>query len=79
MKPSEIIRERGWCQGVSTDIHGRHCLWGAVQEATQRDIPTADKILAQLREAVGSNPIIWNDRRGRTADEVIAVLESVGL
>src|SRR5437773_5762918 len=30
MRAAQLLREKGWCQGFSSDINGRHCLIGAL-------------------------------------------------
>lgn len=73
MLPSDILRRDGWCQGQTVDEQGKRCLVGAIMD-------TASKDWGALYQAVGRRHIgyvQWNDARGRTAAEVIALLEEV--
>jgi len=88
MKPSEYIR-KGWCQGtlsrtedgtptyLSNDAPAKWCLMGAIQQAYDRDVvhnPVYEKLVSLLSEGVPN----WNDAPGRTQQEVIDLLESIG-
>ena len=90
-RAAEVLRQRGWCQGMfcaNLDGTGPVCLMGAVSVAggdgpnygfrgQRRDlhVAIADRVerSLDLRGSVAG----WNDAPGRTADEVIAVLERV--
>lgn len=88
MKAAEIIRERGWCQNRFEDSAGRVCAMGALKVAAgmPADImgavlpPAAFKARDRLQNHLnGRGPHKWNDDADRTADEVIAALESAAL
>jgi len=88
MRAAQIIRERGWCQGVACDETGAVCLVGAIYDIREKaaDIPyefaksepepaySAYKIM-ERRNQIGP----WNDEPRRTAEEVIAALEAAAL
>lgn len=77
---ARYIRRHGWIQGRMKDGKGRVCLLGAISEVTNvvdpRYIRLRDAVLAELQ----SLPItVWNDSPGRTKDEVLAVLDNIGV
>lgn len=64
-----LIRS-GWCQGA-LDTEGRHCLVEAMPVPTNRDV------VQLLEKRVGVHRLsAWNDAPGRTAEEVIALLDA---
>jgi hypothetical protein len=71
-----LLRERGWCQGRFHDSRGRSCAAGAIRVVTgDTDAELAAR--RALRRVVGGEAIaLWNDKIGRTAEEVITALES---
>ena len=78
MKPSEAIKQYGWCQNRFRGIDGEYCLSRVVAEYSPE----------QYRRVLDAIPfsieyikclIDYNDTPGRTKEEVIALLESVGL
>lgn len=74
MKPSQLLRERGWCQGAYQTTDGRCCLVEALIK-TERTGDTGTFLRNHLRTPFLTE---WNDAPGRTADEVIAALEAIG-
>lgn len=73
-----LIEEKGWRQGVRLDSQTRLCAGEALKKArTELDLPVG---LGEVFDAVmadGDCPItLWNDRRGRTKEEVIERLQS---
>jgi hypothetical protein len=77
------LRERGWCRGTLVDGARRHCLLGAIDEAAHR-IRTPEVALdlgnacLAVERYLGTPDIAnWNDAAGRTADQVVALLEAV--
>jgi hypothetical protein len=88
LNAAELIRTRGWCQDRAVTPDGRLCLIGALVVANSRvsvaamigsSYPLAHEALNRLRCAVLQSPGRWNDAPGRTAAEVIALLEQVAL
>jgi hypothetical protein len=81
---AEAIRARGWCQGAPVAPGGELCLIGAVMEASgSSGAPISFshpcwQALERLGRAV-PQPVTWNDAPGRTAADVIALLEKVAL
>lgn len=82
-----LIRERGWAQHDYESDDGRLCLLGAMNVAytgascaPQGETPTlasARKSRDYLVAATGHPyPDNWNDREGRTKEEVISALET---
>ena len=76
-----MLLERGWCQGRSFAVssqEGACCILGAVQiAASASDEPSLGfgRAVHELSVRTVSGISVWNDRAGRTADEVIALLE----
>ena len=79
MKPSEIIRQRGWCQGAAENARGNVCLSRAIFFAYRDDSRACDALCKLLTEKLGVTTMWeWNDVKDRTMEEVIELLESVG-
>lgn len=72
---AEVLRCDGWTQGELTDANGCHCVLGAFYKAGCLAMPgAADQV---FRDHIGVGSLAaWNDREGRTAEEVIAALEA---
>ena len=74
MKPSELLRKHGWCQGTYQTLDGRCCVVEALLKSERHY-----EIGKRLRDHLGVEHLpTWNDTPGRTADEVIAALEAIG-
>lgn len=90
MKPSELLRQKGWCQEhAAIDRDGRpvnvqnssavaFCAWGAITACKGHCDPDQDDAICELYSDLGS-VVVWNDKPERTAEEVIAKLEEFGL
>lgn len=79
MKPSQLLREKGWCQGVGTDAQGQMCIMGCLLKASGHDAIQAVKLANKLRSSLDHLSLVrWNDAPGRTKEEVIAALEAIG-
>lgn len=79
---ADLLEEKGWCQEVSEDAQGRHCIGGAlVAVAGKRSGGSPVVFHAALyvlaKRVPGYTPSGWNDVPGRTAEEVIALLRRV--
>lgn len=86
MKPSELLEQKGWCQGaMARNRKGfrcgfddpkatQFCLTGALYRA---DAYTHE-VFFFLRSHIGESFTEWNDAAGRTKEEVIALLKRVG-
>jgi hypothetical protein len=78
-KAANVIRERGWCQGVYEKEDGRCCALGAVNVIdAQSDDPSPAYIgVEELRLTIGTGAVArWNDEPNRTEAEVITALEA---
>ena len=82
-----VLDERGWCQNNNENADGTVCALGAINVAITGDPdPEAwlplDKLLFEnvchvLVQAAGIKDVFitrWNDREGRTVDEVKAAM-----
>lgn len=77
MKPSELIRQKGWCQGDAYSPRGGLCMYAALVDG---HFDAKSKEFKALKKSINHESIvIWNDAPGRTAEEVIAKLEEFGL
>lgn len=91
LKAADLVRERGLAKGRQQDSEGRVCLHGAIciaatgQPHTYADAACeagdrvvgylVDQGVTYLRGCAGAAG--WNNKPERTADEVIAILETV--
>ncbi len=80
MKASEIIRQKGWCQFMGISRNGEVCL---VQAIDEMDDGAFNHHVQKIKDklGIGNESLLsqWNDAPERTKEEVIQVLESVGL
>lgn len=76
MDAAGLIRKEGWCQNSFGPTWGPSCLVGAIFKTAGVSQITADAVRAVTDHIGGESPMWWNDRPGRTAEEVIAALES---
>jgi hypothetical protein len=89
LRAHEIIEERGWCQQALQTADGRVCLEAAISIAAggaavlEDDCDTSegaarafDEMKRRVRFAPGENHRlwVWNDRPGRTKDEVLKLI-----
>lgn len=69
------IESHGWTQGEYQDRHGRVCAMGALsrvlREAHEPGNRAYEALTAEATRTVGYSIPHWNDRLGRTADDVI--------
>ena len=78
--PSELLR-RGWCQGETMRETApgmrQYCLFGAWTDVmASYDTPEWLEVRTVLVGVTGNaSQIMWNDTRGRTQAEVVAVSE----
>ena len=82
MKPSEIVRERGWIQGhfdspngVCVSVALSFSCHGTVMPCSGRCTDLGQRTYLAMNPAVGGSLICWNDVRGRTIEQVIALLQ----
>jgi hypothetical protein len=81
---ANIIRKRGWCQGHYQGHNESVCIVGAIHIASSGSIHKScldrinEVVISKLTARLdGRSPIAWNDKQGRTKDEVLDLLESV--
>lgn len=86
LKAAALIEKHGWCQNHYSSADGRLCILGAVKAALgipvgdEEDVnPIAEKACERIFDNVGVRAHFWNDRAGRTQDEVVAKLRAVAL
>lgn len=81
---ADVIRERGWVQHRIRDEKGRVCAVGAIDTVAAPLWPTGTGVrraaLRLLRLTADSSGRVysltsWNDRPGRTKEEVLALFE----
>ena len=74
---AELIRRCGWCQHELKDSDGRLCLLGALGDLHGR--PGESVARLWLYATAGTRHLgEWNDRPGRTVDEVLDLLKRAG-
>lgn len=86
MKPSELIKKKGWVQHVS-DCDDGYCILGAIWETcggfstekTTRAMKAVQNILDSRTDYLHVGIAAWNDEAGRTKRQVLAVLRKAGL
>lgn len=88
LRAAEVLRERGWCQDGICDQAGKAvCMMGALLVADGHDIgadnpigkPISDlyvRTTGTIERRVYNIPL-WNDKKERTAQQVITLLEEV--
>lgn len=79
MKPSELIRQRGWCQFHESQREDESPLttWEAMLECGLT--PVNDPRVKALCDSLPRGLVDWSLLPGRTAEQVIAKLEEVEL
>lgn len=73
---ANFIEKRKWIQGKYRNGKGGYCLVGAMISSCPHEWgPLYNQVEAKLIALYPeSNPIDWNDEKGRTKDEVLALL-----
>jgi hypothetical protein len=79
LKAADWLEEHGWCQGWMDDDRGRSCAMGAVWNVTKDMkiyVVAARRIgrAASIDYGSPSSVVRWNDKPGRTAEEVMAIM-----
>ena len=77
MLPSETIKMYGWIQGEVGSTEKGFCIVGAMDYASNNNLSYTDMRDAVV--AVHKDFVSWNNKPGRTKQEVIDLLVSVGL
>lgn len=81
LRAADVLETDGWCQLTGVDSKGRRCIVSALGLASGEGAGSgqlwAQANLAVLRQ-LGNDLLLsaWNDERGRTADEVTALLRA---
>lgn len=70
---ADYIERRGWSQFQSGRNDGPICMVSAIATVCVYSKPFA-RALEELKQALGADPMQWNDKPGRTQAEVIAAL-----
>ncbi len=73
LKAADYIEKHGWCQHILMDSKGRVCILGALGKVCVGDMTKENN---RLREFVGPCVASWNNKPGRTVEEVTALLRN---
>jgi hypothetical protein len=76
---ADLLATNGWIQGQPSDEHDRYCMAGALYAVTDAEgvyLAASQAVREHLNDldATSWGLVSWNDRAGRTAEQVIAVL-----
>lgn len=74
---AEYMREHGWCQGTLQNEQGQCCANGAMDKAIPSVTRFIDVQNAFYRELGIKSVTDWNDKPGRTQEEVLAVFDRI--
>lgn len=75
---ADLLERVGWCQGYLED-NGKVCMVGALRAAGMLRLGRGPyrELVARVSQQIGHcSWLQWNDRPGRTKEEVIAKLRS---
>lgn len=80
---AQIIRERGWVQGMAESDDGKCCLVRAVGiqlnprtlKPLHENLDDYMSAMSEIRKRLDIEPIRWNDHPDRTQEQVEALLE----
>ena|SRR5258706_4969251 len=85
LNAADYIDQNGWCQGI-TKLGKRVCLWGSLLAVTDglgktypETQPRAKSLYSKVTIHLGTSPAPWNDVKGRTKNEVTALLREIAL
>lgn len=82
LRAADYIEEHGWIQGNRTGSCGV-CLVGAIEMVSNGKITIASAEgyylpdVARVSKVVGCDAWIWNDRNGRTKEQVVSILRQM--
>lgn len=72
----EELLTHGWTQHTFTDKQGRRCLLGAIGHCVPENRLTyVIPVIWNAKEDQDVTLTVWNDRSGRTIDDVIALID----
>lgn len=72
-RAADLLEREGWCQGQSKNFEGRYCVLGAVDKVA-RPVERHAAVQELRRRLDAAYVHEWNDTRGRTLTEALAVL-----
>ena len=78
-RAGDLIREHGWCQGVSRNTAGEFCVTGAARAANQEGANLDGAlytIIATELDWVRAWAWEWNDDPARTVEDVMIALDA---
>lgn len=81
-KAIHLIKKDGWCQKQFHSSEGQHCIVGAIyfnEPFDRRSGKLIRDIEIMLGDLTNSDPISFNDAKGRTVDEVLDLLHRAQL
>lgn len=79
----EILETKGWCQGMSTDHQGRHCLEGAIAVACgiydekSNSFLADERMFTYVHRQLGVPGCVWNDCPNRKYEDVVKLLDEL--
>ena len=83
LRAAELLEANGWQQGRFGEAGGPQCVIGALNSAIHRAAANWLEVnsrvgvaILELQGHIEAPPIVWNDARGRTAQEVIGALRA---
>lgn len=85
LKAADYIEQHGWCQQVLQDMDGRVCLLGALSFVASgslcsvRLVGQVGRYLKRTGLTKRGTAVVWNDKPGRTKEEVVAVLRGAAM
>lgn len=76
----QVIVDKGWCQGFAEESDGRVCMIGALDKIARMEETIYEKarlalLFAIPRVQAADSVSGWNDVKGRTKEEVLAVFD----
>ncbi len=70
-----VLLTNGWCQKHERNM-GQHCLIGAIKEERMHTCLVKEQAMENIESMVAPSWISeWNDRPGRTVDEVFDLID----
>lgn len=75
LRAAKLLERYGWIQGAATDgVH--YCAWGAINKVagSYRHTATNKRAKRAMVKTVGGRIATFNDKPGRTAEQVAAAL-----
>lgn len=76
-RTKKLLLEQGWCQGRYQDTNGAHCLLGAMMTISRwrPSLARTAAVERLVRDLPSGTLPDWNDTKGRTLGEVIALID----